>query len=178
MAVLKVRLSIAGHYTPRLRTLSRVFRVIGQTERARQEKVPSPARKISLSYFVESCPEWCRSFFEDLFEEADREGFRVVPGTKGFSVRAMQSDGKPVSLIWGFPLGSYGRPAPSIDINLTCLSPLENPDVITQAVTAVATFKLGGTSMLTMLLDAGNLKSGRDALKYIWQLGRRIQDKP
>ena len=49
-----------------------VPRVIGQTERARQDKVALPSRKISLSHIVESCPEWCRSFFEDLFEEAEK----------------------------------------------------------------------------------------------------------
>lgn len=152
-----------------------VPRVIGQTERARQDKVALPSHKISLSHFVESCPEWCRSFFEDLFEEARKEGFRVVPGTKGFSVRATQNNGKLFSLMWGFPPGSYGRPAPAIDIDLTYLSPIENPDVITQAVTKIAPFKLGGTSMLTLLLAVENLKPARDALNYIWQLGRKVQ---
>lgn len=155
-----------------------VPRVIGQTERARQDKVSAPAHKVSLSSFVETCPEWCRSFFEDLFEDAGKEGFRVVPGTKGFSVRAMGNTGKPVSLLWGFAPGSYGRTAPAIDINLSYLSPFENADVITQTVTKIAPFKLGGTSVLTMLLDTGNLKSGRDALKYIWQIGRKIQAAP
>jgi len=155
-----------------------VPRVVGQTERARREKVSPPARKISLSELVERCPDWCHAFFKDLFEEANREGFRVVPGTKGFSVRAVQSNGKLVTLMWGFPPGSYGRQVPAIDIDLNYLSPFENPDVISQAVTKVAPFKLGGTSMLTMLLDAGNLKSGRDALSYIWKLGRRIRAVP
>ena len=152
-----------------------VPRVIGQTERARQDKVASPSHKISLSHFVESCPEWSQSFFEDLFAGAGKKGFRVVPGTKGFSVRATQNDGKLLSLISCFPTGSYGRSAPSIDINLTYLSPIENPDVITQAVTKIAPFKLGGTSMLTLLLAVENLKSARDALKYIWQIGLKIQ---
>jgi hypothetical protein len=152
-----------------------VPRVIGQTERARQDKVSSPARKISLNTFIENCPEWCRSFFETLFEEADREGFKIVPGTKGFSVCALQNDGTPVSLIWGFPPGSYNRPSPSLDIELSYLSPFENIDVIVKSVTDVAPFKLGGTTSLMMPLEPGNLNSGRDALQYIWQIGRKIR---
>ena len=153
-----------------------VPRVIGQTERARQDKAAPPGPKISLSSFIESCPGWCRSFFEDLFGEAEKEGFRIVPGTKGFSVRAMQSNGKLVTLLSGFPPGSYGRGAPAIDIYLPYLSPFENSEVISQTLAAViAPFKLSGTTTLTMLLEAGNLKSAREAVKYIWQLGRKSQ---
>ena len=57
-----------------------VPRVVGQTERARQEKTKSSSRKISKSEFIESCPEWCRTFFEDLFEDSNRNSFRVVFG--------------------------------------------------------------------------------------------------
>ena len=52
-------------------------------------------------------------------------------------MRATQNNGKPLSLIAGFPV-STRRLAPSIEINLSYLSPIENPDVIAQAVTKIA----------------------------------------
>ena len=151
-----------------------VPRVVGQTERARQDKATPPVRKTNTNEFLERCPEWCRAFFSDLFDSAAKQGFRVVPGQKGFSLRVAQNNGKLVSLLWGFPPGSYGRPAPAIDVFLSYLSPFENPDVISQSLLRIAPFRLSG-DQLGLLLETGNLKAAREALSYLWQVGRKIQ---
>ncbi len=155
-------------------TRALVPRVIGQTERARQEKLSPPIPKITQSEFVKRCPDWSRAFFEDVFQEAARQDFQVIFGQKGFSVRVAQSSGKLVSLFWGFPPGSYARQAPAIDINLSYLSPFESPEGIADALSRIASFKRGGETV-TLLLNPDNLKSGRDALTYLWQLGSKIR---
>jgi len=155
----------------RMRAL--VPRVIGQTERARQDKVPSSARKITRAEFLETCPNWSRPFFTSLFDEARNHGFNVVFGTKGFSVRAEQANGKLVSLLWGFPPGSYGRTAPALDIDVNYLAPFQSADEIS-ALQKIAPFMRGG-QVLTLLLDSDNLPAANEALRFLWQLGRRIQ---
>src|SRR5207244_3569258 len=108
------------------------------------------------------------------FDSAAKEGFRVVPGQKGFSLRVAQNNGKLVRLLGGFPLGSYSRPAPSIDVYLRYLSPFENPDVISQSLLRIAPFRSSGAE-LRLLLETANLEAAREALSYLWQVGRKIQ---
>ncbi|HUG44642.1 MAG TPA: hypothetical protein VMN76_10425, partial [Acidobacteriota bacterium] len=129
-----------------------VPRVIGQTERTRQEKITRPSRKVTLDELVGDCPVWCRTFFEDLFEEANRNGFRVVPGTKGFSVRTVVSGGKLVTLMWGFPRpGSFHRTDPAIDVPVSELDTFQSADEICQSLNQLAPFTLKG-GWMTMLL--------------------------
>jgi hypothetical protein len=150
-----------------------VPRVVGQTERARQDKVPAPARNITASEFVQQCPDWCRRFFEDLFDSAASQGFRVVFKTVGFSLRVPLQNGQLVSLFWGFPPGSYGREAPAIDINMDFLEAFEETEVIADALTRLAPFRRAG-AILKLLLTPDNLNSAREALNYLWQLGTKI----
>ena len=104
-----------------------VPRVVGQTERARQDKTTPPSRKINTNEFLARCPEWCRPFFSDLFDSAAKEGFRVVPGQTGFSLRVAQNNGKLVSLLWGFPrVLTGGRPRLSMSFSAIC-HPLKIP---------------------------------------------------
>jgi len=152
-----------------------VPRVIGLTERARQDKVSPPSRKISQTEILANCPDWSRPFFEDLIEQANQEAFRVVPGTKGFSVRVEQAPGKLLTLFSGYPPGSFGRPAPAIDVYILPFDKFEKLEVISQQLTKLAPFKVGGESMLTLLLEPGNLKNARAAAGYLCDLGRRIR---
>ena len=88
-------------------------------------------------------------------------------------MRVAQEDGSLITLLWGFPPGSFGREAPAIDVFHYQLSPFENREAISRALTQVG---FRGESTLTMLLNADNLKAGREALEYIWGLGRKIRD--
>src|SRR5579883_887423 len=107
----------------RMRAL--VPRVVGQTERARQDKAPRPTRKTTQTEFIQRCPEWCRAFFQGCFDSAAKEGFRVEPGTKGFSIRAPLNTGKFATLVQGYPPGAFDRPEPQLYVYLDYLSPVE-----------------------------------------------------
>lgn len=151
-----------------------VPRVIGQTERARQEKVTASQRKTSRKEFLESCPAWSRAFYEDLFDGVTKEGFQIYWGTKGFSVRATKLDGELVSILYGYPPGSSGGPTPSIELYLKYLMPFEDPKAISRALKEIAPFQESGQYTIKLLLEPQNLASGREALKVIWKLGHKI----
>ncbi len=75
---------------------------------------------------------------------------------------------------WLILASNCGRQAPAIDVFLSYLSPFENPDVISQSLLRIAPFRLSG-DQLGLLLETGDLKAAREALSYLWQVGRKIQ---
>ena len=154
-----------------------VPRVIGQTERARQDKLPS-GRKTTQQEFLEVCPVWSRAFYDDLFNQAKGEGFQISWGAKGFSVRVAKGDGELVSLVYGYPPGTWGQEAPSVELYLKQLMPFVESSSISRALKEVAPFQESGQYTIKILLDSQNLLAAREALKYIWALGRKIKALP
>jgi hypothetical protein len=154
-----------------------VPRVIGQTERARQDKAPQLTTKTNTTEFIARCPDWCRHFFEECFQVAVKEEFRIIPGTRGVSIQVTQSNGKLVTLFQAYPPGAFGYPEPQLYVYFPYLAPFETVDVISKGLLKAAPFKLE-KQQVKLLLEPSNLKAAEDALKYLWQLGRKIRTSP
>lgn len=89
-----------------------VPRVIGQTESARQQKAthPKQVRRTTQDEFLGGCPGRTRQFFFHLINTAKAEGYEILWGTKGFSVRLSGQSGASKSLFYAYPVG-IGWPA-------------------------------------------------------------------
>jgi len=100
-----------------------------------------------------------------LFEQASEEAFRVVPGTKAFSVRVEQAFRKAPHTLFRLSAGFGRSAAPAIDVYLTPLESFEKSEVIFEQ----------GRGELTLLLESSNLKNARDAVLNLYELGRKIR---
>jgi len=154
-----------------------VPRVIGQTERARQDKAPQPTRKTNTAEVIEKSPDWCRAFLQEWFDNATKEGFRVIPGTKGVSIRVPQKDGKFVTLVQVYPPGAFGYAEPHLYVCFPYLAPFETSEVVSQALLKAAPFKVE-KDQVKLFLDPTNLRAAGDALRYLWEIGRKILTTP
>jgi hypothetical protein len=84
-----------------------VPRVIGFTEKARQQKQTSTG-KTTQGEFFDKLDATSRAFFEKLFNLANQKGFTIYWGTKGFSVRSyFQAIDKVLSCIYGYPTDKF-----------------------------------------------------------------------
>ena len=154
-----------------------VPRVIGQTERARQDKAPQPTRKTNTAEVIEKSPDWCRAFLQEWFDNATKEGFRVIPGTKGVSIRVPQKDGKFVTLVQVYPPGAFGYAEPHLYVCFPYLAPFETSKVVSQALLKAAPFKVE-KDQVKLFLDPTNLRAAGAALRYLWEIGRKILTTP
>lgn len=119
-----------------------VPRVVGQTETARQQKVRLP--KTTPDEFLSLCDEKSRNFFLELLKSAEDEGYAILWGTKGFSLRLELKEGVWVSLFYGFPPEAHGAKDAFFQ---AYLGYIENPDIrnrLQQKLSEYADFKLKG----------------------------------
>lgn len=162
------------HYAGKsLRVL--VPRVIGQTERAREGRAPAPSRtKTTEGSFLEACPAWARSFFENVLSTARAKGL-VISWATGFGIRATI---KPVSILWCYPPGKMGIEAPFIDVFLKELKEYGLDTTLRENLRGLGEFRERGRGQYTIFLPLteANLPQARAALPHIWEAYRQIQN--
>jgi hypothetical protein len=154
-----------------------VPRVIGQTERARQEKVPpAPRRRTSEEQFLEACPPAVAAFISELLSAARRESLTISWGTQGFSIRVARPSGEMVSVLYAYPVGAAGSTVAWLDVSLV-LRP-EELDDLTERLLALGGFFPRGKGDLTLglHLTEENLVPARAALPHLWEVYRRIRE--
>lgn len=152
-----------------------VPRVVGQTERARDEKALSPpSRKTGESEFLAACPIGARDYFEELLREARAEGLTISWGTKGFSVRGVRPGGKAVSVLYGYPAGAVGSAVPFLEIFFKDTSPEDDPALLRSHLLALGGFREAGHHTVRLQLTEATLQQARDALPHVWEIYRRI----
>jgi predicted nucleotide-binding protein len=136
--------------------------------------LPSTTAKTRLDEIFRKCPNWCSTFFENMLADAYRHGFLVIPGTKGFSVRAVTKGGKQMTLLTGYPPGSFNQPDPTIQIDLSSLAPYEDRETSGRILKQIASVT-GVKSVLTLALRPDNLRSARDIFAYLSIIGIKVK---
>ena len=156
-----------------------VARETAQTRNSPRREAPATSGKTTEAAFLESCPPWARTFFQDLLRDASSRGLAVNWATKGFSIRAHRPSGQQVSVLYGYPPGSMGIVPPSLEIYLKYLTATDNPDSLRKSLLALGGFSQGrGQYTITLQLTESNLTQARAALPYLWTVYEQIREAP
>lgn len=152
-----------------------VPRVVGQTERIRQERAMSgQRRRTSEAEFLKFCPDWARPFFQDLFLAADERSLTVAWGTKGFSLRVRRTTGEIHTLLYGYPPGALGRDVPFLEFFLKHFSDAEGAEALRRALIQLGGFREGGNYTISLELTQGTLASAKAAMPHLWEASGRL----
>lgn len=149
-----------------------VPRVVGQTESARQQK--KPAGKTTVDEFLSKCDDKVKQFFLELFDCAEAEGYTVLWGTKGFSLRIKVDEGKALSLFYGYPPGGHGAQHALFQAYTGYLN---NPDIrneLKEKLSEFADFALKGQYTPEVLLTPDIADSLRPKLRDLLGEVKRI----
>ena len=152
-----------------------VPRVVGQTEYARQQK-KTPRQSIGLTTekkFLESCPEGARPFFIKLLTEADKRGFTIYWGQKGFSLRAKMPDGHLETYFYGYPPGVNNSPVPLFQAYLGSAVDEESHDALKNAFTGHIPFIHKGKHTLELPLDDDGLQKANAGMMDVFDVSER-----
>jgi hypothetical protein len=156
---------------PNIRAL--VPRVIGQTESARQQKSSArPTRKTTREAFLEACTERSRAFYIDCFDLAAREGYSVIWGTKGFSLRLQTETGGYRSIFYGYPSSGDGQGPPLFHAYLGYLRSDEISEALRKAFSERLPFLAKGKHTMEIVVTEKNSEELRKALRGLLELGR------
>jgi hypothetical protein len=158
-----------------------VPRVIGATERARQEKVaPAPRQRTSEEAFLSTLPDEEALFVAEVLSTARTEGLTTCWRTKGFSIRARMPNGQMASLLNMYPLGTKGRPMAWLDVKLETLQPPDARRALKAHLLALEGFYARREGELTVAIDLkkDNLATARAVLPQLWSVFRRIRETP
>lgn len=136
-----------------------VPRVIGQTEFARQQKTGSArvSRKTNREEFIEACPGRSKDFFVEFFDNAESEGYEIVWGIKGFSVRLPMVSGSLLSLFYGYPPSEQGSSSPLFQSFLKYIENKEVSEALRKELLQKAPFVEKGKYTLEVSLNDKNV---------------------
>jgi hypothetical protein len=150
-----------------------VPRVIGQTEFARQQKPTTrPTAKTTKEAFLATCTEKSRPFFADCFDLATREGYSVVLGTKGFSMRTENGAGVWTSLFYGYPNSWDGQGPPLFQAYLGYIKSQEVSDRLRSELLVRLPFLARGKHTMELEVTEQNTEELRKALRGLLELAR------
>jgi len=153
-----------------------VPRVVGQTEVIRQKKQtggPSKKRK-TLPEFLNDCPEDSREFFAGAIAEAQKRGMEVYWGTSGFSLRAKDSLGRPITIFYGFPPASPGEGSAVIQGYVGNIDDFEYRNRVRQRFLQIPGTSQSGQYTVTLELNAKTLQDAKKLLNVVWDLSTEL----
>lgn len=154
-----------------------VPRVIGQTEFARQNKeTKRTSRFTTEDEFLASCPDKARLFFRRLLADAEKSGYTIYWGTKGFSVRAVMPSGKPESLLYGYPPHMDGNSYPVFQVYLSLFKDHESREIARRTYIQHIPFRSRGKYTLELTLDEEGLKHAETGLPGVLTVAAKIAD--
>ncbi len=154
-----------------------VPRVVGQTESARQRKNPSgqTVKKTTKEDFLNQCPEeGMKNFFNKVFTEANERGFKILWGTKGFSVRATLPDGREVSFLYGYPPGVSSSLVPYFQAYLGYINDPRLYKSLKEAYMKHIHFEAKGQHTLEIRLDKQGLRKAEAGLTNVMDIVKNI----
>jgi hypothetical protein len=129
-----------------------VPKVIGKTERIRQNKSTPGGRKTNEAAFLEALEPDTRSFFTAVLNMGREKGAQFYWGTKGFSLRITRGD-RTMAIAYCFPAGVYGHTTPVLSLYTKIFTPEENA-ILRKELKAVAPFKESGRFTMDLPLSA------------------------
>jgi hypothetical protein len=152
-----------------------VPRVVGQTEYARQQNKTSARSVIPTTEkkFLESCPEDARLFFNQLLSEADKRGFTIYWGQKGFSLRTPMPDGHLETYFYCYPPGVNSSPVPLFQAYLGSAVEKASHDALKNAFTALIPVAHKGKHTLELALDQDGIQKAKAAMMDLLDVAKR-----
>ena len=152
-----------------------VPRVVGLTERARDQRETTRPRRTSSEQFLGSCPGISRVLFEEILSRAGDEGLDVNWGTKGFSVRGSDATGRRVALLYGYPAGAMGSELPLVQVYLKDIAGSTYDDAIRSMAKDLPSFGGQGKYTLTCFISDRGAGELRQLLPTLWDTYRSIR---
>ncbi len=149
-----------------------VPRVVGQTESARQQK--KPVGKTTVNEFLSQCDDKVKQFFLELFDCADSEGYTVLWGTKGFSLRIKNDEGKDISLFYGFPPGGHSSKQAFFQAYSGYINNPDTRNEFTEKLSDFADFELKGKYTPEVILTPEISDSLRPKLRELLKAAKEI----
>lgn len=155
-----------------------VPRVIGQTERTREDRSSSaPVKKTTEAEFFEHCPAWSHALFSEILRNARSRGLSVNWGTKGFSIRGLDASGQLVSVLYGYPAGALGNSVPSLEVYLKHLDPMQSQALRKSLRQIVGFIERGQFTIGCVLSEEALIPEVQTGLPHIWNAyGASVRD--
>ena len=151
-----------------------VPRVIGQTERAREEHGSrTRLAKTTEADFLRACPPWSHELFRTVLAQAQERNLIVSWGTRGFSVRATTPKGL-CSMLYGYPSEASGYPTPSLEVYLKDLDSLIDVPAFRSAL-ADTPFEARGNFTMRAVLTEESVQELAASLPPIWKAYEDVQ---
>jgi len=147
-----------------------VPRLIGQTEviRQKKQKTGTTKKRLNLQGFLNRCPEDTRNFFTRAITESQERGMQVYWGTSGFSLRAPDRTGNPVTIFYGFPSGGPDTDSAVIQGYIGNIWDVEYREQLRQRFLAIPGVTQGGEYTMNMELDVQHFEYAKRLLQLVW----------
>ncbi len=152
-----------------------VPRVIGQTEAIRQaKKTTSGKRHTTMQEFLDSCPKDSRDFFSKAIADAEKQGMQIYWGSKGFSLRAKDNEGKLITLFYGYPPGTLGKNSAFVQGYVGYIDDVEYRNQLRQRFLAIPETTQQGEYTVNLDLNAGTLEAAKKLLQVVWDVSAEL----
>lgn len=153
-----------------------VPRVIGQTERARAERVGEVAKKkTSAAEFLSGLEPTVSEFFQGVFATASTEGLASMWGQKSFRIRTRQPSGKQITIFYAYPPGAVGRTEPWVEIYLKEVADDDATKLLRDALLSINGFRAAGDYTISLVVVPATLTAAKSAMPLIWEAYRRMR---
>jgi hypothetical protein len=149
-----------------------VPRVIGQTEVTRRRKLQTtPSKKhISRQEFLDKCSKDVRGFFQQTLAESEQRGMQVYWGTTGFSLRALDSKGKAVTLFYGFPSGGPSTDSAVAQGYVGYIEDARYREEVRKRFLKIPRTTPSGQYTVTLELDTQTIENAKELIKVVWEV--------
>ena len=151
-----------------------VPRVIGQTEAIRDKKQISKPRPTDMKLFLEQIPDEFKEFFKETISESLGKGMEIYWGTKGFSLRIISSEDRPITLFYGYPPGAGGRPDAYIQGYVANILDRELRERIRRELLSIPGTTKSGDYTVTLDLREGVLEAAKAMREIIWETASQM----
>jgi hypothetical protein len=113
--------------------------------------------------------------FAELLNKAEQNSLIVYWGVKGFSIRVPWSNANPISILYGFPAGTNGRPAPYLQGYVRDILSKEERDQVRAKLLTIRGFRAGGEYTAELLItDEEAVKSGEAAIEIMLRVAKAM----
>lgn len=144
------------------------------SHKMRMSHVYQPEQKITPGEFLSSCDEKSRQFFRELLKCAEAEGYKLLWGTKCFSLRLELKEGVWDSLFYGFPPGAHGGNEAFFHAYLGYMDNQDIRNRLQEKLSEVADFELKGKYTPQVLLAPKTADSLRPKLRELLRDAKEI----